>query len=175
MELQIIKKAYEVKDPSVGWDNDAPDENWEIVFAKTSGEAKTMCSEKNSFLTVKVRRLKNADIVLHEGNEIARWKILEALKEDKRIEDRLLKVMRFPETEMFYVQNGYVGNSCYWWALGSRGYTTDIDKAQKYDREDILKRFIGRSDEHKIWSASHVEANVSRQVDSQHLDYQFVS
>ncbi len=83
--------------------------------------------------------------------------------------------MRFPETEMFYVQKGYVGNSCLWWALGNNGYTTDILKAEKYTREEILKSFVGLSNENRIWLASHVETKISSQVDSQHLDYNFVS
>ncbi len=174
LTLPILKKAYQVKDSTVGWEFDAPDENWERVYAKTAGEAKTLCRNSNSFITTRAKRAKGSDIVLHEGHETERWRILEALKEDKRREERLLKVMQFPETEMFYVQKGYVGNSCYWWGLGNCGYTTDLNKAEKYTREDILKYFIGRSDENKIWAASHVEERVSRQVDSQHLDYKFV-
>ncbi len=174
MKLTIVKKAYNVKDPTVQWDYYSPNDNWQKVFAKTAGEAKTWCSEKNSFITTKARRAKGSDIVLYDGQETERWRVLEALAEDKRREERLLKVMRFSENEMFYVQKGYVGNACYWWALGNRGYTTDLSKAEKYTREDILKHFIGRSEENKIWAASHVLTKISQQVDSQHLDYEFM-
>ncbi len=175
MELTIVKKAYEVKDPTVDRDYYTADGGWETVFAKSYGQAKMKCNDKNRFIDVKARRAKGSDIVLYDGYETTRWSVLESIKENKRREKRLLDVMRFPETEMFYVQKGYVGNSCYWWALGNRGYTTDLNKAEKYDREDILKHFIGRSEENKIWAASHVETKVSRQVDSQHLDYEFMS
>ncbi len=173
--LPIVKKAYDVKDPTVGWEFDAHDENWERVYAKTAGEAKTLCGEQNSFISVIARRAKGSDIVLHNGQERTRWRILEAIEEDKRIKERISGVMRFPETEMFYVQKGYVGNCCLWWALGNNGYTTDILKAEKYTREEILKSFVGLSNENRIWLASHVETKISSQVDSQHLDYNFVS
>lgn len=39
-------------------------------------------------------------------------------------------------TQLYYIRNeGYVGNALVWWAENSRGYTTDIRRAGKYDYE----------------------------------------
>jgi hypothetical protein len=41
--------------------------------------------------------------------------------------------------KMYYIQNGYVGNAILWWGIDSRGYTTDINKAGKYTKEETLE------------------------------------
>jgi len=33
--------------------------------------------------------------------------------------------------KLYYIQNVYVGNAILWWAIDSKGYTTDIGKAGK--------------------------------------------
>lgn len=173
-ELQIVKKAWKVIDPVIQ-DHYISEENWETVYAETAGEAKTKCSEKENYINVKCRRSEPNDIVLHEGNEIVRHKLEHDIEETKRIRFRKNKVLSFPETEMFYIQNGYVGNSVSWWGLESRGYTTDITKAQKYTRQEVLKRFVNAREEDRIWAASHVDQHISQHVDSQYLNHQFVA
>lgn len=173
--LPILKKAYMVKDPTVDWDFDSPTENWDTVYAKTAGQAKILCSESNGFLTTKAKRAKHADIVLFEGLETQRWRVIDGIKEKEARQSRIDKVMRFDKKEMFYVQKGYVGNCCNWWREGNHGYSTNLAEAALYTRDQILSRFIDSDEKNQIWVASHVNTKVSRQVDSQHLDYNFKS
>ncbi|MEK6882706.1 MAG: hypothetical protein AABY22_23995 [Nanoarchaeota archaeon] len=175
MKLQIIKKAWEVKDKTIDrYEYEyCPNDYWQQVYAESEGQAKQQCKERNSYKTISVRRDKQNDIVLHEGDEGLRSVIIRLQKENDQRTDRKKKVLQFPETEMFYIQKGYVGNSCYWWALGSSGYTTDLNKAQKYTRKEVLLRFITSHPDNKIWPASHVETKISKQVDSQYLNYKY--
>lgn len=168
-DLKIVRKAWEVKDPTV-WERDASDENWQTVYAQTAGEAKSQCSEQEKFLNIQARRAKLADIVLYDGNEIARGVLLRQIAREERTKQRRDNVLRFPETEMFYIQNGYVGNSVMWWGLGSAGYTTDITKSQKYTRAEVLESFVNGRGEDRIWAASHVETKIKQHVDAQGLD-----
>lgn len=172
MELTIIKKAWEVKDPTV-WDHDSQDENWQLVYADDESAAKVQCTEKYHYINIKVRRAPASDKVLYEGQETKRHIIEHRLEEQKRIESRRSKVMQFPETELFYVQNGYVGNSVSWWGINSRGYTTNIANAQKYTRESILKDFIQGRETHVIWPESHIRDHITQHVDSQNLESKY--
>jgi hypothetical protein len=43
--------------------------------------------------------------------------------------------------ELYYIQNGYVGNAILWWGVDSKGYTTDITKAGKYTKEEAKISF----------------------------------
>jgi hypothetical protein len=168
-ELVIIKKAWEVKDPTI-WESESSDDNWQTVYAETVGEAKSQCSEKDKFLNIKARRTKLSDIVLFEGYEIARGHLLRKIADEGRKEQRRNSVLKFPETEMFYIQNGYVGNSVMWWGVGGAGYTSDITKAQKYTRTEVLGSFVNGRKEDRIWAASHIETKIKQHVDCQGLD-----
>jgi hypothetical protein len=47
------------------------------------------------------------------------------------------------ELKLYYIQNGWVGNAILWWAIDSKGYTTDLRNAGKYTHEQaqgIIKR-----------------------------------
>lgn len=173
-ELKVVRKAWKVKDPTV-WEFDSPDDNWQIVYAETAGEAKSKCSDKEDFLNVKVRRAELADIVLHDGNEISRGDLIRRIADKERKDKRRELVMRFSETDTFYIQNGYVGNSVMWWGLGGAGYTTNILNAQKYTKEEILSQFVDGRQEDRIWLASHVEKNIKQHVDAQNLEHEYES
>ena len=169
--LVILKKAWEVKDPTVWNDTyEARDENWQTVYSDNVTGAKAQCHEREQYLNIRARRAKMADVVLYDGTEVVRGKLLRQIAEEVRIEQRKQSVLKFPETEMFYIQNGYVGNSVMWWGLGSAGYTTDITKAQKYTRSEVLERFVSGRKEDRIWAASHVETKIKQHVDAQGLD-----
>lgn len=169
MKLQLVKKAYQVKDPTV-WDHDGPDENWEIVFAETQGQAKAQCRDFKDYTNIIARRSKENDRVLHEGKETDRWRALSHLKEEKRIQVRTNNILRYPETTLFFIQNGYVGNAVLFWAQGERGYTTDPGKAHKYTRQEVLDKFAKHRAEDRIWPVDHVEQHIRPFVDGQYLD-----
>ena len=73
--------------------------------------------------------------------------------------------------EMYYIQNGYVGNAILWWGIDSKGYTTDFTKAGKYTKEQaegIIKRPQDRA-----WPCSYVDTNEEAKkliVDGQYLN-----
>lgn len=71
------------------------------------------------------------------------------------------------EQELFYVQDSrtYVGNSVSWWALEGKGYTTDLSKAMKVDRN-----WHGRESD-ILWSCVLIDAGVTKQFDMQKLRY----
>jgi hypothetical protein len=59
--------------------------------------------------------------------------------------------------------------------IGSSGYVTQLDKAQKYTKEEILKDFSDGRETDIIWLASHVEDNIKTHIDVQYLkrDYSY--
>lgn len=72
--------------------------------------------------------------------------------------------------ELYYIQNGWVGNAILWWAKESRGYTTDIRNAGKYTKEEA-KKIIQRPQD-KAWLCRHVDNNKEAQkvaIDGQYL------
>lgn len=57
--------------------------------------------------------------------------------------------------KMYYIQNGYVGNSMLWWAIDRKGYTTEIDKAGKFTKEEA--KVIIKRPQDRAWPCSHVD------------------
>ena len=55
----------------------------------------------------------------------------------------------------YYIQNGWVGNAILWWAKDSKGYTTEIDKAGIFNKEEA--KLIIKRPEDKAWECSHVD------------------
>jgi hypothetical protein len=53
--------------------------------------------------------------------------------------------------KLFYIQDGWVGNSCLWWAIDSKGYTTDIRKAGKYTHKQTMGIFTRPKDVASKW------------------------
>lgn len=72
---------------------------------------------------------------------------------------------------LYYIQNGYVGNAILWWAIDSRGYTTELEKAGKFTKEEaegIIKR-----PEDIAWPCDYIDSRTRAHkviVDSQYLD-----
>ncbi len=175
--MEIIKKAWEVTDPTIPRNYYDEQYMWEIVYAESAGKAKLKLidRETDDYLKLKARRAKQDDIVLHKGSEIKRSQLEREIREMERVNNRRKKIMLFPENELFYVQNGYVGNSVSWWRLENKGYTCDLNYAQKYTRAEILKNFIPGRHEDRIWAASHVEKHIRQHVDGQYLDNKFTA
>ncbi len=73
-------------------------------------------------------------------------------------------------SELFYIQNrDTVGNCILWWAKESRGYTTDLAKAQAYTIEEAQEHTQRSID--TFWPKEYIDERATRQVDIQHTDY----
>jgi len=73
--------------------------------------------------------------------------------------------------EMYYIQNGYVGNAILWWGIDSKGYTTDITKAGKYTKEEAEK--IIQRPQDIAWLCEHIDNNEKAKkltIDIQYLN-----
>lgn len=73
--------------------------------------------------------------------------------------------------KLYYIQTGYVGNAILWWAIDSKGYTTEIDKAGKYTKQQA-KEIINRPQD-IAWECSHIDNNLKAHkliIDAQYLD-----
>ena len=86
-----------------------------------------------------------------------------------------LTIKENQENRQYYIQNGYVGNSINWWRLESKGYTTEINYAQKYSEEEAIK-IVKNKPSNKAWLCEHVDNNQEAKkiiIDGQYLDYNF--
>ena len=75
-------------------------------------------------------------------------------------------------TDLFYVQDRrqYVGNDVLWWARNNGGYTTNLDDAEVYTKEEALKVCENRETD-VMWPFDFVNSIARRAVDMQKLDY----
>lgn len=81
------------------------------------------------------------------------------------------------QEKWYYVQNGYVGNAMMWWALDSKGYTTDITKAHKFTYDEAFS--ILKSNEkdnrrnEKVWCCDFIDNSEKAKkliIDMQYLE-----
>lgn len=179
----VISKAYRVYHDGLLCDDYAHDEyiinNSDIVYGRTPGEAKSKGFGLDSgslgrsvkFTDLKLRRDKDNDILFFEGEEVKRWKMEHIIQ----VKERLDKMYKLPDDEMYYVQDArnYVGNAVLWWGLNSSGYVCDINRAQKYTKDEIIKRFGNGRETDIIWPASHVESAIKEIVDIQGLKREY--
>lgn len=185
--MEIVIKAWSVWHE--GMLNDNPHlgytlESLPVVYANSPGDAKAKSTDvgdyeiegrPHDYTDLRVRRAKKADKVRFEGRVILRSFALEILEERDRINKRVSAVQQYPNDTLFYIQNGFVGNCVLFWAKDGCGYTTNIDKAQTYTKQEVLTRFARGRAEDLIWAAEEVENNIVRVVDSQYLDRAFVT
>lgn len=73
--------------------------------------------------------------------------------------------------EKFYIQNtsNYIGNCMMWWALESRGYTSNIENAHKYTKEEAVAICRG-SERARMWPCDYIDKHTTKVVDMQHPD-----
>jgi hypothetical protein len=90
--------------------------------------------------------------------------------------DNIILIKEYQE-KWYYVQNGYIGNAMCWWALDSKGYTTDITKAHKFTYDEAFS--ILKSNEkdnrrnEKVWSCDYIDNSEKAKkliIDSQYLE-----
>ena len=179
----IVSKAYRVYHDGLLYDDYAHDkyiiDNSELVYGKTPGEAKSKgfgldegsLGRAVEFTDLKLKRDKYYDIVFFEGEEIQRWR----MEHELQVKERLHKMYSLSDDEMYYVQDArnYVGNAVLWWGLNSSGYVCDIHKAQKYTKDEIVKKFGDGRETDIIWPASHVEGAIKEIVDIQGLKREY--
>ena len=164
-KIKILEKAWQVSNPEIA----SFDDEQRVVYAIKSGEAKRQYRGDYDYYTdLHSIRVKEYDIIEYKGQQIKRFQLTEIVRKEKRMKN----LANIPEDELFYVQDGrgYIGNSISWWGLNSCGYTTDITKAQKYTKAEIIARFSAGRETDVIWVASNVDKNVSTHVDSQRID-----
>lgn len=78
---------------------------------------------------------------------------------------------RAESQDLFYIRtNGYSGNSLIWWRPNSRGYTTNLDEAGKYTREEAERIVRGSGDEtaYSVEKIDNAENGIFRTA---HADY----
>lgn len=134
--------------------------------------------QPHKYSDIKTKRSLNQDYIKleedflhHKKNEVVKRHHLHYnIDLHKKKEERKKIVESYHPDTKFYIQSGYVGNSVLWWRKNSSGYTTNIDDAQQYSRNEILKSHLNCRDEDHIWESEHVLKNVSKHVNSQHLD-----
>lgn len=174
MKLEIIKKAWSINPSNI-------EEPWfvdtDLIYYGTRGQAKykalvdyDTCNVVDSdewltYLTIRVQRRKECDIVDYHGRHIKRYEIANV--------EREIRIQNLPEDKSYYIQDrrSFLGNSVVWWALNGCGYTSDITKAQKYTKDEVARRSWRDTD--IIWFSDHVEQHIKQHVDSQYLENEF--
>ena len=66
--------------------------------------------------------------------------------------------------DLYYIQNGYVGNSILWWGKDHSGYTAHFNKAGRYTKKEVIKIINNRPNDDCAWLCSHVDDNRDAQV-----------
>ena len=71
-------------------------------------------------------------------------------------------------TELYYLQDkrSYVGNDLLFWAKDSKGYTTDVRRAEVFTREEALRQNRDR-DTDVPWPKDYIDAKTRPAVDVQ--------
>lgn len=86
-------------------------------------------------------------------------------------EQKKSAIEAMPEDTMFYFQSyGFVGNCLNLWAKGGGGYTTHVDKAEKYTKQQTLGQLGCKRTQDTFWVASEIESKAYLMVDAQLLD-----
>lgn len=73
-------------------------------------------------------------------------------------------------TDLYYLQDSrtYVGNCPMWWALDNKGYTTRLDRAQKYTLDDAMRQHRVRPSD-VPWPCNRIDAILRPTVDIQDM------
>ena len=82
----------------------------------------------------------------------------------RKMAGELLEALKDRPEEMYYIQNGYVGNSILWWAKDFAGYTTHFKKAGKYSKDEAIEIINNESKDDCAWSCWHVDHNQDAHV-----------
>lgn len=177
-QLTIIKKAYKVNqnifegywyyghDYFWGSKNQAKYHFLNFYF----GVSLNCGNDLEKYTQIRVLRERSQDIVLYENREVKRSVVIaiDIANKEKEKDIERKKTIENSKSDFFYVQHGIVGNSILFWAKNSCGYTSHLNKAERYSKYDILKGFPWR-EEDRIYPADLIKEASSVQVDSQNL------
>jgi len=83
--------------------------------------------------------------------------------------------MRDKKEQLYYIQDsrGFHHNALIWWGIDGGGYTSDIQRAGKYGREEAARIVNGR-DSDIAWPCDYIDKNEKSKkiiIDGQSLDY----
>lgn len=75
-------------------------------------------------------------------------------------------------TDEWYLQDTrfYTGNDVMWWAKDGKGYTSDVNKAHVYEREEAFRQAAIRGTD-RAWPKSYIDGKTRPAVDMQYIDH----
>ncbi len=82
----------------------------------------------------------------------------------RKMAGELLEVLEDRPEEMYYIQNGYVGNAILWWGKDHSGYTAHFNNAGKYPKDEAIKIINNRPHDDCAWQCWHVDHNIEAHV-----------
>jgi len=140
----------------------------EVVYADTKGQAKMKCDfDYDNFTEIRAVRSKMDDLYVVNGNTLTYEQILDRQKTQIEVNKRIKQLNNFPDSEMFYIMQGYVGNCANFWRMGSAGKTTDLKYAETYTKSEVMSRIDNF--ELQFYPTSFVQKNSSLTFDTQNL------
>lgn len=75
----------------------------------------------------------------------------------RKMVGEIMEALQERPEEMYYIQNGYVGNSILWWGKNFAGYTTHFLNAGKYSKDEAIEIINNESRDDCAWLCSHVD------------------
>lgn len=74
--------------------------------------------------------------------------------------------------QLYYIwSGGYSGDALIWWGKDSRGYTSNLDNAGKYTKDEA-KRICSNSDRREMaFPVEYIDGNAHRAVWQSHIDF----
>lgn len=181
LELQVVKKAFIVY--HAGMLSENPHEGYRVdeippVLADTPNKAKReakepfnwdLNDERPKYTDLRVRRAPNADRVLYDGKEIPRWQAVSDVAEKERQDRRRASIEAYPDDTKFFVQNGFSGDMLILWGKDSNGYTTNVDNAHQFTKQEVLNSFVNTRIQDILWPVDKVLSKTVRVANSEHL------
>ena len=83
---------------------------------------------------------------------------------------RVKAIENLPSNQMFFWQSyGFVGNCINFWAKGGAGYTTKLEKAELFTKEQTLAQLACRRGQDVFWKEEDIRKALSFVVDVQDL------
>ena len=71
---------------------------------------------------------------------------------------------------LYYLQNGYVGNSVLWYRKNGKGYTTRPEEAHIFTEKEAQETCQDAVGKYIAWPKDHVDQNKRIVIDGQDLD-----
>jgi hypothetical protein len=70
--------------------------------------------------------------------------------------------------KLFYLQNGVVGNTMYFWKHDCRGYTSNLAEAHLFTESQAMRQHAMR-DEDIPWPKEYIDAKAVQTINVQHV------